>query len=161
METRPEFPEDCTAIRHLLLASFPDATESNLVEQLRAEGDAVIALVAAEESRVVGHVMFSRMSAPFEALGLGPVAVLPEWRRKGIAASLIRSGLEGAHQEGWKAEFVVGEPGYYQRFGFSAELAAGFQCKYAGPYLMALSLRSEFLPKITGEVDYAPAFSTL
>ena len=89
MAFRDEFLGDHKAIRHLHLISFPGPGEADLVNHLRGDGDAVISLVAIEGRVLTGHVMFSRMAAPFRALGLGPVAVLLDWRRKGIAAALI------------------------------------------------------------------------
>jgi putative acetyltransferase len=100
------------------------------------------------------------MKAPFAALGLAPVAVAEDWRRRGIAARLIERGLTKAREEGWDAVFVLGEPRYYSRFGFSAGLAAGFSSPYAGPRFMALALQDK-LPSWVGSVDYAPAFSAL
>ena len=129
--------------------------------QLRKDGDAVISLIAVEGGNVVGHVMFSRMSAPFRALGLAPVSVDPHWRNQGIAARLIEEGLKQAKATGWEGIFVVGDPAYYQRFGFSANAAEGFESPYAGPYLMVLALNEDGLPSRSGRIDYAPAFSSL
>jgi len=131
------------------------------VAQLRKDGDAVISLIAVEGGNVVGHVMFSRMSAPFRALGLAPVSVDPHWRNQGISARLIEEGLKQAKATGWEGIFVVGDPAYYQRFGFSANAAEGFESPYAGPYLMVLALNEDGLPSRSGRIDYAPAFSSL
>ena len=161
MEIRSESPNDYSQVREIHLKSFPDVTEADLVDQLRVDGDAVISLVAHENDQLVGHVMFSRMSAPFRALGMAPVAVLPDWRRQGIAAALIRSGIEQARADGWEGIFVLGDPDYYQRFGFSARMAEGFSSPYAGPYLMVLSLQSSKLPIQVGQIEYALAFEGL
>lgn len=148
------------AVRRLHLDAFPASAEADLVERLRRDGDAIISLVAIEDGRVVGHVMFSRMEAPFKALGLAPLAVATDKRVQGIAARLIQEGIERAQEEGWQGIFVLGDPSYYQRFGFSAQAAAGFDCRYAGPHLMLLALGNH-LSSRTGRVDYAPAFSSL
>ena len=108
---------------------------------------------------VVGHVMFSPMTAPFRALSLAPVAVLPEWRRQGIAADLIQAGLAYAGRD-WDAVFVLGEPFYYRRFGFDGELSAGFTSPYAGPCFLVKPLRAG-LPVLRGRVVHAPAFARL
>lgn len=158
---RIENTADFGIIRDILLTSFPSSGEADLVEALRQAGDAAFALVAeAGGGEIVGHLVLSRMSAPFAALGLGPVAVSPQWRRQGIADRLIRHGLQLAKANGWQAVFVLGEPAYYQRFGFSATLAKGFQSPYAGPYLMACALADD-LPATSGRIDYAPAFNAL
>jgi putative acetyltransferase len=100
------------------------------------------------------------LSAPFRALGLAPVAVRVGRRRQGIADRLIRVGIDLARAGGWQALFVLGEPDYYGRFGFSASAAARYDCVYAGPYLMALPLGPD-LPAPNGAVSYAPAFGAL
>jgi putative acetyltransferase len=105
--------------------------------------------------------MFSRMKAPFRALGLAPVSVLPGRQLAGIGGSLIREGLARATSAGWDAVFLLGKPEYYERFGFVAETAAGFASPYAGPCFMALALRPDGMPVHSGRVAYAPAFSGL
>jgi putative acetyltransferase len=160
MMIREEQPADRMAIRSVVMAAFEREAEADLVDWLREGGDSTISLVAQENGAVVGHVLFSRMSAPFRALGLAPVAVSPEWQRAGIGGALIRAGLERAREEGWEAVFVLGDPAYYRRFGFEPSLAQGFSSPYAGPYLMALALQGD-LPVATGEIGYAPAFARL
>lgn len=161
MTMRPATPGDAAAIRALLLDCFPGPGEADLVEALRAAGDAPVELVANEGEEIVGHVMFSRMDAPFPALALAPVAVAATRRRRGSAAALIREGLEIARSAGWKGVFVLGDPAYYGRFGFDAAMASGFDSPYAGPYLMALALDGDTLPAARGRLRHATAFGAL
>jgi putative acetyltransferase len=161
MNLRDESAGDHEAIRRLHLTSFSGSGEADLVEQLRKDGDLFISLVAIEGRVLAGHVVFSKMAAPFRALGLGPVAVLPDWRRKGIAAALIQQGIKRATYEGWAGIFVLGDPNYYRRFGLETKHADGFESPYAGPHFMALPLNSEELPLRFGRIDYAPAFAAL
>jgi putative acetyltransferase len=78
----------------------------------------------------------------------------------GIGARRIRAGLARAARNGWQGMFVVGEPMFYRRFGFDADLAEGFESPCAGPCLMALALAAA-LPARTGRIAYAPAFARL
>jgi putative acetyltransferase len=160
MDIRLETQADLAAIHALNCAAFGQPMEADLVDRLRAEGDAVLSLVAVEHGEIVGHILFSRMEAPFRALALTPVAVLPPRQRKAIGAALIREGLARAEAAGWQGVFVLGEPAYYRRFGFSAEQAVGFASPYAGPYFMALPL-GDALPASSGEIAHAPAFAAL
>ena len=141
-------------------AAFPTPAEARLVDRLRADGDAVISLVALDDDAIVGHVLFSRMNAPPRTLGLAPVAVSPERQRSGVGARLIGEGLALARSEGWETVVVLGDPAYYRRFGFDPALTRGVVSPYAGPHLMALGL-TETAPRLTGRVDYAPAFADL
>ena len=161
MIVRSESPGDIAAIRVVEEAAFGQSAEARLVDDLRAAGDSVFSLVAVVDGTVVGHVLFSRMKAPFPALALAPVAVLPEYRRTGFGSRLIRQGIASSRAAGWLGIFVLGDPVYYRRFGFHAGKASGFVSPYAGPHLMALSLGGSELPTDMGIIEHAPAFTKL
>jgi putative acetyltransferase len=156
--SRPERAGDRAAVRLLYLDCFPTPAEADLVDRLRDHGDAVLSLVVEVDGQVAGHVMFSRMVAPSQALGLGPVAVLPAFRRRGLAADLITAGLNEAAIQGWTLVFVLGAPDYYGRFGFSTARAADFLSPYAGGHFMACALGGA---ETGGRAEYAPAFADL
>ncbi len=156
---RDECVKDGAAVYDLLRTAFGQNVEAELVSALRASGDAVISMVAEDDGEIVGQVMFSCMKEPATALGLAPVSVLPTRQRAGIGTLLIERGLERAKLEGWEAVFVVGEPEYYRRFGFSIDAASGFQSPYAGTYFMVLELRAGALAAASQQVEYAPPFS--
>ena len=166
MRIRPAEPGDEAAIRAVLLAAFPTSAEAELVERLAQDGDAIVSLVADGGGRVAGHMMMSRMRAegdgrPLRALGLGPLAVLPGYQGGGIGAALIEGGLAIARATGEDLVFVLGEPEYYTRFGFSADAATPFASPYAGPYFMALALKAGAAAPANGSAAYALAFSEL
>jgi putative acetyltransferase len=138
MIIRVEEADDITAVRDVVLAAFAQTPEADLVDQLRRDSDSVISLVAVDGGKILGHILFSKMSAPFRALALAPQA----------------------SREGWQAVFVLGEPEYYHRFGFDPAQATGFVSPYAGPYFMALALVGA-LPVSEGKLDHAPAFAAL
>ena len=160
MIVRFETSDDIAAIRMVQEVAFGQPAEAQLVDDLRAAGDCVFSLVAVDGGIVVGHIMFSRMKAPFPALALAPVAVLPEYRRTGLASRMIQQGIARSEAAGWRGIFVLGDGAFYRRFGFDAAKAAGFISPYAGPHLMALPLGGE-LPIATGIIQHAPAFAKL
>lgn len=155
---REETADDYGDIRSIVAAAFARRAEVDLIDQLRKDGDSILSVVASEDGRLVGHILFSRMAAPFRALALAPVSVLPDRQRHGIGSLLIQAGLVRAAHLGWEAAVVLGEPEFYRRFGFDPELATGFTSPYAGPYLMVKAL-SGALPATTGSIEHAPAFS--
>jgi putative acetyltransferase len=157
---RPEEPADIPAIRKIVEDAFQQPAEARLVDQLRADEDTVISAVAVDADHIVGHILCSKMDAPFRALGLAPVAVAPDRQGKGIGSELIRWGLTQAKRDGWEGVFVLGDPKFYGKFGFSVELASGFQSPYAGQHFMAFALNGS-LPVTTGKVEYAAAFKML
>lgn len=158
LNIRAEMAADEVKIDAVLRESFPTDVETRLVERLRSDGDAVMSLVAEVEGRIAAYVMYSKMTAPFRALGLGPVATATAARKQGLASALIVEGLGRARASGWEACFVLGNPRFYGRFGFSVELARGFDCAYAGPSFMAMGLQEAGMPARTGRVVYAKAF---
>jgi putative acetyltransferase len=157
---REEERADIPAVRKIVEEAFLRPAEARLVDRLRADGEAVISAVAVDAGQVVGHIMFSRMRAPFRALGLAPVAVMPGLQRNGIGSQLIRWGLAQAKANGWQCVFVLGDPKFYGRFGFSVAFASGFESPYAGEHFMALALNGA-LPATSGKVEYAAAFKML
>ena len=85
----------------------------------------------------------------------------PSRQNQGIGSKLIFEGLARAKRDGWRAMFVLGEPEYYKRFGFSAATAEKFETPYPKPYFMAMELTRHALRERTGEVIYAPPFLAL
>jgi putative acetyltransferase len=164
MIIRPEKPADAAAIREVLVSAFGHRQEADLVERLRGDGDLILALVAEEDGAITGYVAFSRLwiercGTRVPGIGLAPVAVLPSRQRKGTARALIGTGHLRLKTLGETVVFVLGDPDYYARFGFSREIAKAFDCVYQGDYLQALRLSPD-APE-AGEVIYAPAFAGL
>ncbi len=158
---RNEKQSDQPAIFSLHCGAFPSSAEANLVDQLRNDGDLVLSLVAIHGDALVAHVALSRMKAPFAALGLGPVAVRAAERRQGVAHQLISKALDQARDQQWFGVFVLGDPHYYQRLGFSLDAAAGFGSPYSGPHFLGRALQGSNLPTTAGTLAYAKAFNAL
>lgn len=155
---RPAAPADIPAIRQVVTAAFGQAEEADLVERLRADGDARVELVAEEAGDITGHILFSRLGiGPIEGAALAPLAVAPAQQRRGIGAALTRAGIDRCRELGIPAVIVLGHADYYPRFGFSAALAAPLEAPFSGPSFMALELVPGALAA-GGRVRYAPAF---
>ncbi len=151
---------DAPAIAGLLDAAFGGQGESALVAALRAEGAVVLELVAERDGLVLGHLLFSAMRVGEEAaLALAPLAVAPEAQGGGVGSALLREGLARiAARRSESLVMVLGEPGYYGRFGFSPALAAAVTgVPWSGhPAFQALRLRPGPVPE--GPARYACAF---
>lgn len=158
---RHEADGDRDAVRRLLTHCFETPAEADLVERLRADGDVALALVAEDAGSIVGYAAFSRLYAPFVAVGLAPVAVSADHRRRGIAAAMIHSGLTELRSRGVEAVFVVGDPNYYNRFGFDARAASWLDTPFPGPYFMVATLTGAPLRATTGAIAYPAAFDDL
>lgn len=161
MNVRDEVPADHGAVRDLIEQAFGRKSEAVLVEALRRNGDIVDALVAEQDRCIVGHAVLSRLISPDGSLALGPVSVLPGRQRQGAGTALIRASIAQAGAAGWEAIFVLGNPAYYERFGFRSETAIGFETPYPVQNFMALELKKGALLARCGAVEYPQAFAAL
>ncbi len=162
MTIRPEQAGDEAAIHALQRAAFGTSTiEAEIVDKLRAAGDLVISLVAADGDAIVGHVALSKAKVEeHEALGLGPIGVLPERQDEGIGAALMEAAIAEARTTHYALIALLGHPAYYPRFGFRpAEPTYGITSAYDAPpkAWMALALPA-YTPAVRGRFRYAPAF---
>lgn len=163
MIIRNEKKSDIEAISEVTKAAFKDHPYSNQTDQfiiiaLRAAAALTISLVAEVNGRVVGHVAFSPVAiagSNHNWYGLGPVAVLPECQRQGIGKSLIQEGLSRLKALGANGCVLVGDPKYYERFGFK-NLADLTLDGVPQEYFLALPFDDD---KIQGALVFHQAFS--
>ena len=126
VKLRSETDVDTSAITDVTVAAFKTLEISNHTEQfiitaLRAAKALSVSLVAEVERRVIGHIAFSPVTISDGTrnwFGLGPVSVLPEYRRQGIGKALIQEGLSRLKDMNAKGCCLVGHPEYYRKFGF-------------------------------------------
>jgi len=160
---RAETEADRAAVYEVVRQSFEQDDESRLVDALRDEGYARVSLVAVDDDRVVGHILFSAIeivspAANTPALALAPMAVVPERQRQGIGSRLIGEGLEACRAAGHAIVLVLGHRDYYPRFGFSRDLARPLESEYQGDSFMAIELVPDALDGVSGRVVYPPPF---
>lgn len=163
MDIREETILDLDGIREVNRLAFGQETEGRLVDLLRAEGAVVASLVAVEGGVIVGHILFSELPIETErgtlaGVALAPMAVRPEWQRRGIGSALVQRGLEVCRERGRSVAVVLGHPDYYPRFGFTAALADRLAAPYSGDAFMAVELIPGVLDGLRGTVRYAEAF---
>jgi putative acetyltransferase len=129
IDIRPEASGDMAAIDAVTNAAFKntqhsDGSEHHVVRALRADGQLAVSMVAARDREVIGHVAISPVvlsDGTASWYGLGPLSVLPEYQGQGIGSALVRAALDALRRQGAAGCVVLGEPGYYGRFGFRAE----------------------------------------
>ncbi len=163
---RLETPEDSAAIRSVNEEAFGSSVEADLVEKLRSRQKYTLSLVATDGDKVIGHVLFSPVTigsgnTSFRALGLGPMAILPSYQKKGAGSQLVRAGLQECRRLGYEIVVVLGHAAYYPRFGFIPASTYGIKCEYDVPdeVFMALELRKGALSGRSGVVKYQPEFN--
>lgn len=162
---RPETPDDAGIISNIITLAFKndpisDHREAEIVELLRQNSALSLSLVAEKQGELVGHIAFSKVHINEQMCdwyGLAPVSVLPQHQLSGIGSALIREGLKQLPPEA-RGCVVLGEPSYYQRFGFNAYQQLILEGVPA-EYFQALILNKENTLEIpSGKVRYHPAF---
>src|SRR5690349_5376787 len=160
-QIRSEEHKDIDQVRAILQATFPTDAESKLVDALRANGTALVSLVAVHGEAVLGHILFSAVttSPPSNAKGIGlaPVAVRPDMQSQGIGSELIREGLRLCQELGFDYCVVLGNPKYYRRFGFekASDSAIGNEYGVDEEFMLIKFLNCD----VSGVVKYMPQFA--
>ena len=162
---RREQDGDALQIRIVNERAFGGPVEADIVDALRGSAGS-LSLVAIVDDRIAGHIFFTPVSidgiAPHgAAVGLAPLAVLPERQKLGIGSALVRAGLDACRARGCGIVVVLGHPEYYPRFGFVPASTAGLVCEFPAPpeAFMVLELKPGTLGAGRGTVRYHPRFS--
>lgn len=165
IDIRREQRGDEDAIAHLSDEAFGQRDESRVIDAVRRAGHAAISLVAVADARIVGHILFTPVAIDspgpaIVALGLGPMAVLPDMQRRGIGSRLVDAGLRECARIGCQVVVVVGHPEFYPRFGFRPAGSYGLRSEYVVPdeVFMAIELTARALAGRSGLVRYLPEF---
>jgi putative acetyltransferase len=162
IEIRAETSADVAAIREVNRRAFGQEDEGRIIDALRAGGGVLASLVATNEGRIVGHILYSPVRAGLvSGAALGPMAVVPERQGQGIGSRLVEAG--NALQAGRGCPFIVlvGHPGFYHRFGFGPAGAVGLACEWDVPdgTFMVRILDRERMAGAAGMVKYRPEFN--
>lgn len=157
--------KDREAIYKVEAEAFGYDKEAKLVDALLEDPTAEpkLSLLALENDRAVGHVLFT--AASINGLGvtvslLAPLSVVPEAQGRGIGGMLIRAGLERLTERKVDLVFVLGHPTYYPRFGFVPAHTYGLKAPYPIPEehsdaWMVQALNGTGLESVSGTVGCA------
>jgi len=124
LEIRESRRDDSCAIESLYPEAFPDENLLPLVQSLLSDTVVAISLVGTIDTRIVGHVIFTKCGVVGNGVNaalLGPLAVAPEWQRQGIGSAIVRGGLRWLEDADVSRVYVLGDPAFYGRLGFVPE----------------------------------------
>lgn len=174
MEVRPEVRADERAIAVVHRLAFGREDEAKLVETLRGTDSWLpeLSLVALRGGKVVGHLLITLVDlvpatgaedGPGRALlALAPLAVRPDNQGRGVGGGLVEAAVRRASVRAEPVVVVVGDPGFYGRFGFVAASTMGITAPPPVPD-DALQLRRlpGFRSARAGTIRYPPAFAAV
>lgn len=119
-----------------------------------------LSLVAIEDNKIVGYILFTKVKiGDYEEIALAPLAVLPEFQKKGIGGSLIKKGHEIAKKLGYHYSIVLGSEKYYPKFGYVPAIKYGIKAPFQvdNENFMAVKLNNSIM-EIKDIVEYAKEF---
>jgi putative acetyltransferase len=165
IETAPDHPAVITVQQTAFGGGAHGSTVGRLVDALRHDDPDALSLVAEEAGEIVGNILFSRalVDAPRELVTvqtLSPLAVAPQWQRRGIGSALIREGLRQLDERGVPLVFLEGNPAFYARVGFLPAGEHGFRRPSLRIPEGAFQVRklSAYEPWMTGTFVYPNTF---
>jgi putative acetyltransferase len=166
---RGERETDFKDIYEINTRAFGGDSEAKLINELRKTRSYIkgLSIVAVWEEKVIGHAMLTHayvvnQGRRFNCLALGPMAVLPEYQRRGYGTKLVEEGILRAKECGFKAVIVLGHTNFYPRFGFIPASAKKIRSRFSNDdSFMVLELIPNALKGITGLAEYAKEFKAL
>jgi putative acetyltransferase len=167
---RREGEADAEAIRAITAAAFarPGAPghpppEVRLVDELRESAAWIPALslvATGPGGDVTGHVLCTRGHVgDVPVLALGPLSVRPDRQRTGVGSALMHAVLGAGDALDEPLVALLGDPGYYGRFGFRLGRAYQITPPVAGwqPHFQ-VRLLTAYRPPVRGPFRYAEPF---
>jgi len=144
---REEKASDAAAREALLDAAYGPARFAKTSERLREGREPArgLSLVAVDCEQIVGTVRLWHVTAGAAqpALLLGPLAVHPDHRCRGVGSALVCRAIARARLAGHGVILLIGDAAYYGRFGFTAGQTGGLRMpgRFERARLLALELR--------------------
>jgi putative acetyltransferase len=131
---------DGSSILSVVGRAFSDPTrdgreEMNIVSETWRRGASPMGLelVAEDGDVIVGHVLASVGSlGGMPTIGIAPLSVAPERQRQGVGTALMSALLARVEADGWPLAVLLGDPGYYSRFGFQPAARYGITYRPVG-----------------------------
>jgi putative acetyltransferase len=160
---RREGQTDASVIGVVTALAFGRSAEAGLVDELRESSAWIPALslvAVSPEGQVIGHVLCSRgWVGDVPVLALGPLSVRPDRQRAGVGSALMHAVLGAGDALGEPLVALLGDPGYYRRFGFG--LSRGYQITPPVPsWEPHFQIRplTAYRPSVRGPFRYAEPF---
>ncbi|NDV85666.1 GNAT family N-acetyltransferase [Aurantimonas aggregata] len=153
----PEHPDHAPVILAITDEAFGPGRFVRAAERVRemASHDPALSFVAEHDGAIIGSVRLTPIAigtAP--SLMLGPLAVRPDYKNRGVGKALMKLAADAAREAGERSVILVGDPPYYAPLGYHP-LPAG-SVLMPGPVdlsrLLGLPLADGALAELAGRV---------
>ncbi|MCJ9672672.1 MULTISPECIES: GNAT family N-acetyltransferase [Neorhizobium] len=114
--------------------AFGPGRHTRAAARIREQGphDRTLSFVCADDGETIASVRMTPVHAgSVKGHLLGPLAVRPSHKNRGIGRELVRIAIEAAKRKGSEAVILVGDPPYYGPLGF--EKVAYGALEFPGP----------------------------
>ena len=117
--------------------------------------------------KIVGYILLTKIKICNEAkkreypsLALAPIAVLPEFKGRGIGGRLIAEAHQIATELDFGSIILLGHASYYPKFGYVRMAKYGIKMPFEVPnkHCMVIELRQQALAGVQGTVVYPKEF---
>lgn len=143
-------------------AKVADGNEQEFVYELRKRDTYLpeCEFVAEKDGKLVGHILLSKQEvikddgSKFYGVMIAPLCVSLEERNKGIGGMLISNACMMAAELGYFGAFLMGDPEYYNKFGFreTNEYDIKNDTDVDDKYVLACPTRTGGLKGVSGKV---------
>lgn len=158
---------DYSTVYNLIKTAFEtaehrDGDEQNFAVRLRNGENYIpqLDLVAEQDGEIIGHIMLTKTyvtqpdGSKYDTLLVAPLAVLLEYRSVGAGSALMKEGLRIAQTMGYESAFLIGDPNYYQRFGYKLTHLYGINHEsMPAEYVMVKEFVTGDLEGVTGLIN--------
>ena len=156
----PETKKDLTEVEQLLDLVFTPRRKLLSSYQLRGSANKVKNLSYVLKDNlfnIVGSIRFWSIRIDGHSsrgLLLGPLAIHPIYQSEGLGEKLVLVGIEQAYVDNWNWIVLVGDRGYYSKFGFSSRTTRGISIgnRVDNERLLGLDINKNFLDKAVGSL---------
>lgn len=128
---RNETPGDYRQVENMTREAFwnlyvPGCDEHYFTNKMREHPDFIPELdfVLEKDGKIIGNVMYTKSwlvdetGQEKEILTFGPLAIHPEYQRRGYGKTLLEHSFRAAREMGYEAIVIFGNPGNYVSRGF-------------------------------------------
>lgn len=114
-----ESVSDAAAVDALVMAAFGPGRFAKTAERLREKSGLLSGFTIYDDGALIGSVrLWSVSSGEAKGAFLGPIAVAKTIRSTGLGAQLVARCVEEARELGLDGILLIGDPPYFERFGF-------------------------------------------